>query len=290
MNGQIIFVSPNFEDMLKPNIELKKFPDSDSYIRVPQIRECTGKDIVLFHRLYPEQDSALMQALFIFEALKSVRAESITLVAPYLPYSRQDKVFLKGEVKSADKICRLLADAGCTKLVTLDCHFLKKPGTFEYNGLKIVNVTMNEALLNYAKKKFDEPFEVISPDEGARYMVEEQGGQTMQKARGGYNEGEESKEVAYRGIERLERGFDVRGKNVLILDDMIATGSTMTKAVENVKAGGARRIACGATHGFFLKDSLAILRRECEFVFVTNSIPSPVSEINVVKDLQGHIG
>ena len=282
-------ISPNFEDVLKPNMELKKFPDGDSYIQIPQIRECAGKNIALFHRLYPEQDSSLIQALFILEALKAAQAEEVTLVAPYLPYSRQDKIFLKGEVKSAERICKLLSDAGCKRLITLDCHFLKKAGTFEYGGLKIVNLTMSDTLIAYARKKFNEEFEVISPDEGAKYMVEEVGGRTMQKVRGGYVGGEEGAETAYRKIEKLESKFDFQDKNVLILDDMISTGSTMIKAVKNVKENGAKRIACGATHGFFLKDSLGILRRECEFVFVTNSIPSPVAEINVIKDLQGQL-
>ena len=151
-------ISPNFEDVLKPNMELKKFPDGDSYIQIPQIRECVGKNIALFHRLYPEQDSSLIQALFILEALKAAQAEEVTLVAPYLPYSRQDKIFLKGEVKSAERICKLLSDAGCKRLITLDCHFLKKAGTFEYGGLKIVNLTMSDTLIAYARKKFNEEF------------------------------------------------------------------------------------------------------------------------------------
>lgn len=286
MNEEIVkLVSPNFDDVLKPTIEIKKFPDGDSYIRVSGIRDCANKKIALFHRLYPDQDSSLIQALFILEALKDIGAEEVTLVAPYLPYSRQDKIFLKGEVKSADKVCKLLADAGCKRLITLDCHFLKKAGTFNHDGLKIVNITMSDALNIYAQRKFGEKFDVISPDEGAKYMVEDSGGKTMQKTRGGYVSGKEGTDTAYRTIEKLESKFDFQGKNVFIMDDMIATGSTMIKAVENVKKGGAKRIACGATHGFFLRDSLAHVRRQCDFVFVTNSIPSPVAEINVIKDL-----
>ncbi len=285
MDDVIELISPNFSDVLQPNMEMKKFPDGDSYIRIPQIRECSDKNVILFHRLYPDQDGSLMQALFMLEALREVRA-NVTLVAPYLPYTRQDKIFLKGEVKSADMICRLLSQAGCTQLLTIDCHFLKKPGKFDYAGLRIYNISMNEKLIQHAKKQFnEEPFEMISPDQGAKYMVESQGGMAMEKKRGRYEEGEQ----AYRGIETLESSFDFDEKNVLIIDDMISTGSTMMKAVENVKDSGAKKIACAATHGFFLRDSLAHLRRQCDFVFVTNSIPSPVAEINVLRDLKGQL-
>src|SRR3989338_6801421 len=275
-------ISPNFKDMLKPNIEIKKFPDGDSYIRIPQIKQCEGKEIMLYHRLWPKQDRSLMQTLLILETLKKVNA-SVTLVAPYLPYDRQDKVFLEGEIKSSELICKMLAEAGCRKLVTFDCHFLKKEGESNYAELAIKNISMSNTLITHAKKLFgDEPFETISPDEGARYMVASQGGKTMKKKRGGYEQGE----LAYREIEKLEGKFDFRGKNVLIIDDMVATGSTMIKAVENVKANGAKRIACAATHGFFLRDSLAKLRTQCEFVFVSNSIASPVSEVNIMEKLR----
>ena len=275
-------ISPNFKDLLKPNIELKKFPDGDSYLRVPQLKQCEGKEITLYHRLWPKQDRSLMQTLLILESLKQVNAH-LTLVAPYLPYARQDKVFLEGEIKSAEMICKLLAQTGCKKLITFDCHFLKKEGEFDHSGLKIRNISMNDELIAHAKRLFgDEPFEIISPDEGARYMVAGSGGKAMKKKRGAYGQGE----IAYREIEKLEGRFDFRGKNVLILDDIIATGSTMIKALENVKANGAKRIACAATHGFFLRDSLAKLRTQCEFVFVSNSIVSPVSEVGIREKLK----
>ncbi len=274
-------VSPNFKDVLTPNIELKKFPDGDSYVRIPKLKECTG-EVTLYHRLYPKQDRSLIQTLLILETLRQVNA-NVTLVAPYLPYARQDKIVLEGEVKSAETICKLLAQSGCKKLVTIDCHFLKKEGEFDYAGLKIRNISMNDKLIAHAKKAFnDEPFEIISPDEGAKYMVAAKGGKSMKKTRGVYEQGD----VAYRAISKLEGKFDFRDKNVLIIDDIIATGSTMFKALENVKASGAKSIACAATHGFFLKDSLAKLRTSCNFVFVSNSIPSPVSEVNIMEKLK----
>ncbi len=279
-------VSPNFHDILQPNLEIRKFPDADSYVRIPDLSKYTGKEIILYHRLYPEQDSSLIQALFILNELKAINA-SVTLVAPYLPYARQDKKVLEGEIKSAEAVCRLLTEAGCRRLITFDCHFLKKEGRFEYGGLDIQNISMNGLLIEHAKKAFkDEPFETISPDEGAHYMVEESGGQSMKKTRGEYHE-QQGGEIVYRDVEKLEGKFDFRDKNVLILDDIISTGSTMIKAIENVKANGAKSVACAATHGFFLKDSLAKIRTSCEFVFVSNSIVSPVSEVSIMERIRG---
>ncbi|MEM4272719.1 MAG: ribose-phosphate pyrophosphokinase-like domain-containing protein, partial [Candidatus Bilamarchaeaceae archaeon] len=128
------FVCPSFSDIYTPNVEAKKFPDGDSYVRVPSAKEGAGKEIFLFTRLYPEQDSAIFQAILALRAIRAEKPKSITLVVPYLPYSRQDKIFKEGEVKSAEILCEILAREGVSELVTFDCHFLKKEGEFEHVG------------------------------------------------------------------------------------------------------------------------------------------------------------
>lgn len=266
------FISPNFSDLAEPNIEFKTFPDGDSYVRIPDVRK---EDSILFHRLYPEQNTAIFQAILMLDTLKKAGAPTI-LVSPYLPYSRQDKTFKDGEALSAEIVCNLLSDAGARKLITIDCHFLKKEGTFNYGKLEIENISANRLLIEYAKSIAGE-VEVISPDAGAKYLVEGVGGKSMEKKRGEYQEGEE----AYRKIESIERDFEVKGKNILILDDMISTGGTMIRAVENVKKGGAEKVYCAATHGFFLKESLKKLKEVSDGVFVTDSIPSDASEVSI---------
>jgi ribose-phosphate pyrophosphokinase len=208
------------------------------------------------------------------------------MIVPYLPYSRQDKTFLDGEALSAQVLCGLLASFGVRKLITVDCHFLKKEGSFEYAGLKIKNISANHMLAEHARSKVGlDPLEVISPDEGASYLVSEFGGKSMQKTRGEYEKGEH----AYRSVESLERKFDVEGKNVLIMDDMISTGSTMLKAIENVRKGGAKKVLCAATHGFFVKDSLYKLREEADIIFTSNSVPNPLAEVDLLPVLMEEI-
>ncbi|MFH1221747.1 MAG: ribose-phosphate diphosphokinase [Candidatus Micrarchaeota archaeon] len=262
-------ISPNFSDLYKPNVEIKKFPDGDNYVCLPEAKD----EVNLFHRLYPEQDSALLQALLMLDTLKRKKIAT-TLVSPYLPYARQDKTFKPGEAMSAEVICDLLHYAGAKQLITVDCHFLKKEGKFTYGNLPITNLSANKLLVAHAKKLVGD-VEVISPDAGASYLVEGHGGKSMNKVRGEYIEGE----MAYRKIEKVEMDFEVKGKNILILDDMISTGGTMLRAVENVKKGGAKKVLCAATHGFFLRDSLAKLQATADHIFVTDSIPCSVAAV-----------
>jgi ribose-phosphate pyrophosphokinase len=276
-------VSPNFSDLKEPNVEFKTFPDGDSYVRIKDIKACQGEEVTLYHRLYPDQNTSIFTAILLLDTLKRVGAR-VTLISPYLPYARQDKTFLEGEALSAQVVCRLLAGAGAEKLVTLDCHFLKKEGDFDYSGLKIRNISANKLLVEHARKKVGlEPLEVISPDQGASYLVSEFGGKAMKKVRGAYEKSAE----AHRGIEKMERTFEVSGKNILIIDDMISTGGTMMRAVENVKKGGARKVLCAATHGFFMKSSFDKLRLMCDGVFTTNSVPNIAAEVDITQLIRG---
>lgn len=275
-------VSPNFADLLVPNVEIKTFPDGDSYVRIPHVENLKGKNVRVYHRLYPKQNTQIIQALFIGFLLKD--AKNLELVAPYLPYSRQDKIWLEGELKSSEALVRLLAYAGYKKIITFDCHFLKKEGEFEYGGLKIRNISLAKLLIEHAKSFFNDDFEVISPDAGANYMCE---GKHMEKIRGKYIETEAGDEViVYRNIENVKLDFDVKGKNILILDDMISTGLTMIKAVENVRKNGAKKIAVAATHGFFLGDSLTKLSQIADYIYTSNTILNSMAKVNFMNALR----
>ena len=101
---------------------------------------------------------------------------------------------MMGEAESAKIVCNLLAGAGVKKLVTFDCHFLKKEGEFKYGKLNLQNISLSKAIIDHAKEKFgntdgagtEVPFEIVSPDEGANYLVEGAGGKSMKKVRGEY--------------------------------------------------------------------------------------------------------
>lgn len=275
-------VSPNFKDLFTPNVEIGIFPDGDTHVRVMEVAKYKDEAVVLFHRLYPNQNSSLVELILLLDALKKVNAR-VMVTAPYLPYSRQDKAILEGEVISAQVICDLIADAGCEKLITFDCHFLKKEGEFTYGKLKVKNTSLNNELLAYMKEICQgESFETVAPDQGAAYLVSDQGGKAMQKSREMYKE----EKVAYRDMGDMRYTFEVKDRNILILDDMISTGSTMIKAIECLKKGGAKKIYCAAAHGFFLNNSLEKLQSLCDGVFVSDPILSPVSKVSIINRCQ----
>lgn len=280
----IKLVSPNFSDLFEPNVEIGQFPDGDNHVRIPLIAECKGREVVVFHRLYPRQNSSLVGLLLILDSLKEVGSKSISVVAPYLPYSRQDKKKLDGEVASAYVVCNLLARAGCDRLITFDCHFLNKPGPAKFGELHIENVSMGKDLVAFAGVSgfAGEEFEVISPDAGANYLAAEHGGKSYNKVRKDYDGGK----IHYRDVGEMEGDFDVAGKNVLLLDDMISTGNTMIRALEKLAAGGAKKICCAATHGLFLYNCTDRIKNFTDCVYSTDTILNDHAKVSIKQKLE----
>lgn len=266
-------ITPYCSDFGKPNVVIKHFPDTESYVFIQKIDSLKNKKVTVYHRLYPEPDKRIFELLLILSRLKKV-TKNIELFVPYLPYARQDKENRHGEAVSADVFCGLLKSFGVKKLITYDCHFLPRPGNFKKKGLSIENRSAGKELMSYARKYFGkEKFTVISPDEGSSYFIENAQGHSLRKTRK-KSKATNTKTGIHADIEKMEGEFDVRGKNICILDDIISTGGTIVKAVHHLKARGAKKIIVGAVHGIFAGEKIAekIRRAGCKKIFVTNTI------------------
>jgi len=273
-------VTSSASDFGKPNVEIKSFPDGDSYVRL--LNRIAGESARIFTRLHPNQNTKLMETMFIAKTLSGSNIKDIELYTPYLPYARQDKLWKQGESLSARYILELLHSSGVTKITTLDCHFIKKTGIFEYWGIKITNKSAADFIIEEAKKHLDNPL-IMSPDAGASYMSHRFGGGHMNKVRGEYEKGG----TAYRKIKslKMEENTNVSGRNVLLVDDIIGSGGTMLRAIDVLKRAGVDKIGIASTHGFFLNGALEKLKKVSDVIVTTNSVPNETSKVDAFKIL-----
>jgi ribose-phosphate pyrophosphokinase len=283
--GARLLVSQNSSYLLPANIELKSFPDKECHIFIRDLEACKGKDVQVLHRCYPKQDSSLLQLLLIGKTVSKI-ANRVEAIIPYLPYARQDKIWKQGEPLSSEAVCQMLACSGFSSLATFDCHFLKKQGEFNYGGLRIRNFSLSDDLVGYFKARKKDPL-FISPDQGASYIVSDAGGKSMTKVRGEYKN---HKKQAHRPVSRLEANFDVRGRDVVMLDDMIAGGGTMIRATRAVIESGASSVSCGCTHGLFLGNAYAKIQEAgAEEIVASNTIASEASKIDILGILRSKV-
>lgn len=273
-------ITPYAASYGKPNVVIKHFPDTESYILIPGIKSLKNKKVIIYHRLFPEPEKRLFELLLILSRVGE-ETRYIELFIPYLPYARQDRFHREGEVVSADVLCELLKSYGVKKLITYDCHFLPKPGNFKRAGLPIENRSAGKQLYAYAKKYFGkDKFILISPDQGSSYFVENAEGFALHKKRSRTNKNDIGTEVRV-----VESEIVVDGKNICMLDDIIASGGTIIRATEHLKKKGAKKIIVGATHGVFCGDKVAekILKKDCRELFTTDTIPCANKQVKVLK-------
>ncbi|MFH1424286.1 MAG: ribose-phosphate diphosphokinase [archaeon] len=258
--------------------ETRKFPDKEIYFRIDG--NVKGKEVVLVQSGYPGPNHALMELLFACDACRDMSAKEIIVVAPYLPYARQDKRFKDGEAHSLKTVAKILKSLGVSKLITADAHYRDDYGEKDLFGLKNVNISAGKLLVEHLKKKFGvEGMHVISPDLGASGMVK-----NAASAEG----------VEYSELKKVRKGdfdvemfgeMDVKGKNVLVLDDIISTGGTMLLAIDKSRKAGAKKVFAAATHGIFGWDALDKLNQTADYLVTTDSIPNPTSFVSLAEEI-----
>ncbi len=255
-------------------IYINQFPDSEWYVRVPE--EAPDTDVIFVHRLFPNQNDSLLQMFFILSEF-SARGQRVVLVVPYFPYAKMHKKVMSGEVVTARSITQWLSRT-VEKIVTLDCHFIKREGAVDMWGAHFFNLSAAETLLNIARDRSEDPC-VVSPDEGARYLARGTTEHyTLKKVRGEYKYGG----AGFQRYARTEGRLDVEGRDVYVLDDMISTGGTMAKAVSLAREAGANSVVAMATHGLFVRGAdKKIIESGADEIIVTNSIISPYSKVDI---------
>jgi ribose-phosphate pyrophosphokinase len=262
----------------KMPVMFSSFPDGDIHCIVENVEKCKDKSVLLFHRLYPNQNSRFMKLMLTIDVMKEHGAKDISVFMPYMPYSRQDKRYIPGESISADALCRVLKKAGCSTIYTLDCHFMNGEPEVKRGGLRVRSISVGDQLIAAYKKALgSSKFDVVGPDSGSSYLTEKHGGKNMKKTRGDYKDLSQEDSNSYRDIDDLlDDHIEHKHNKVLIIDDMISTGSTIIKAAERLREKGIKSIACATTHAFFLRGSYATISQSLDMmIFYSDSIEQP---------------
>ncbi len=255
-------------------IERKQFPDSEIYLRI--LTDIEKKDCSVIQST-PSND-ALVELIILLDTLNDLKAKSIHTIIPYMGYSRQDKRFLSGEAMSAKTILKIL-DYKSDKITTVNAHFLSKLSQKKYEGIGVENLTAFPALAAYFKSKLKSPV-LVAPDKGALRYVQEAA--SVLKCEFGYFE---KKRISAEKVEMQVKDLNVKGKDAIILDDIISTGGTMAKASQLLKEEGAKSVNIGCVHGV-LNEGLEKVSKVASEVICTDSIQrEKFSKVSLAKTI-----
>ena len=244
---------------------------ADGEIRVKGLPNLRQRHIFIIQPTSPQVNDNLMELLFMIDAAKRASAREITAIIPYFGYSRQDRKELPRVPISASLVASLIQHAGAHAILTVDIHseqqegFIEKPWDNLYASYSLLPVIKSKKLANLV---------TASPDKGG--MIRATGYARLLGATGlaiVYKE----RDVKLNNVSSaLGMIGEVKGKNVLLIDDMIDTAGTIVNAANYIKKQGATSVRVAATHGLFSSDALEKIDKSAiEEVFITDSVMLP---------------
>ncbi len=245
-------------------LAIGKFPDGETMIKVEE--DVRGADVFVIQSTCPPVNQNLMELLIVLDCLRRASAARITAVIPYFGYARQDRKD-EGRVPiTAKLVANLITTAGASRVLTVELHAAQVQGFFD---IPVDHLYAGPVVKSYIDSKSITNMVVVSPDVGGSKMA------LAYAQRFGADLAIIEKERL--GGAEVRTSFvigNVKGKNAVLVDDMITTGSTIAAAAQLLKEHGAKVVYVVATHAVFcgpVRERLT--KAPVEEIAVTNTIP-----------------
>ncbi|CAI9386857.1 ribose-phosphate diphosphokinase [Microbacterium sp. T2.11-28] len=237
-----------------------------------------GCDIFLIQSFGPPVNEWLMELLIMLDAAKRASAKRISVVAPYYPYSRQDKKGRGREPISARLVADLLKTAGADRVMSVDLHAAQIQGFFDG---PVDHLFAKPVLLDYFEKSLSPEdrakLTVVSPDTG-RVRVADTWSDSLDAPLAIIHKRRDPNVANQVTVNDIVG--NVAGRVCLLVDDMIDTGGTIVKAAQALKNDGAERVIVAATHAIFSDPASTRLQDPAiDEVVVTDTVPLPPEKI-----------
>lgn len=234
-------------------IERHRFPDDELRLRLPLAAGQALPAQLLVYRSLDRPNDKLVELLLVADEARALGARRLLLVAPYLAYMRQDSAFQPGEVVSQRVIGAFLAQH-FDALVTVDPH-LHRIERLEQAVPLAAAIALSAApsLARLLGERRQRPL-LIGPDAESAQWIE------SAAAVGGFEHGVcEKRRQGDRQVEIVLPALAVKGRQVVLLDDVASSGRTLARAAELLLAAGAASVDVAVTHALFAGDALAVL-------------------------------
>ena len=242
-----------------------RFSDGEVTVEIQQ--NVRARDVFVVQPTCAPTNENLMELLIMVDALKRASARRITAVIPYFGYARQDRRPRSTRVPiSARVVANLLETVGVERVLTMDLHADQIQGFFD---IPVDNIYASPVLLSDVQNKRYTELVVVSPDVGgvvrARALAKQLGCDLaiIDKRRPRANVSEVMHVIG-----------EIDGRNCVIMDDMIDTAGTLTKAADVLKERGAKSVYAYCTHAVFSGPAIDRIRSSAlDEVVITNTIP-----------------
>lgn len=259
-------------------VDIKRFHDGEIYCRV--LESVRGADVFIIQPTSPDANLHLMELLIMADALKRSSPQSITAVIPYYGYCRQDKKTKAREPITAKLIANLLEVAGVKRVIFFDLHVAQVQGFFD---IPSDNLDVIPVFADYIARKNLKDAVIVSPDAGGASRARSYA-KILNAPIAIVDKRRPEANVA--AVENVIGS--VKGRNAIIIDDIIDTAGSITEAANILVKFGAKDVYVFATHGLLSSPAIErIQNSKIKEVIVTNTISLPegkrISKLKVVS-------
>ncbi len=245
-------------------LEFRKFSDGELWLKYGE--NIRGSEVFLIQTTIPPAEN-LMELLIMIDAAKRASAKSITAVIPYFGYSRQDRKDQPRVAITAKLVANLITVAGADRIVSMDLHASQIQGFFD---IPFDHLYGSSVFVNRFVNMIDN-LSVVSPDVGGIKVA-----RAYAKRLNANLVVIDKRRTQPNTTEVVSIIGDVKGKNILLVDDLIDTGGTMVNAVKALKSYGAEKVYIAATHGVLSGDAIERLKAsDVEKVFISDTVAIP---------------
>ncbi|PXY21276.1 ribose-phosphate diphosphokinase [Prauserella muralis] len=246
------------------------FANGEIYVRFEE--SVRGTDAFVIQSFSPPINEWVMEQLIMVDALKRASAKRITAIMPFYPYSRQDKKHKGREPISARLIADLFKTAGADRIMTVDLHTAQIQGFFDG---PVDHLLAQTVLADHIRQTYgDADITVVSPDSG-RVRLAEKWAQQLGDRPIAFIHKTRDPDKPNQAVANRVVGH-VRNRLCVLIDDMIDTGGTITKAADALLQEGASDVVIASTHGILSDPATERLSgSKAREVIVTNTLPIP---------------
>jgi len=250
-------------------MEVRSFSDGEIYVKINE--NVRGRDVFLVQPTSPPVNENLMELLIMIDACQRASAQRITAVVPYYGYARQDRKDQPRVPITAKLVANLITKAGTDRILTLDLHVDQIQGFFD---IKVDHLFAAPVIIDYFRKKRLDNLTVLSPDVGGLRRARAYARALkvplaiVDKRRPTANEAEIIHIVG-----------EVKGRQILIIDDMVDTGGTLLAAVNILMEKGAVGVYAACTHPVLSGNAYQKIENSpLKELVVTDTIPLDLSK------------
>src|SRR5476651_2091336 len=242
------------------------FPDGETFVKINE--NVRGRDIYIVQPTAPPTNQNLMELLIMIDACRRASAMRITAVMPFYGYARQDRKDQPSVPITAKLVANLLVASGANRILCMDLHAQQIQGFFD---IPVDHLYAAPVMYDYLKKKNLTNLVVVSPDASGIKMahaysqVLEAELAIVAKRRKSATE-----------VESLAVIGEIKGKNVLLVDDLTETAGTLTTAAALLKKKGAKQIIACVSHAILGETGIERLRKSAiDELITTDTVQRP---------------